>query len=91
MPCCLAARARIFGTQCRPAFAPWCAVSWSTARHCASGIASKDLMTGSPRTVRDRDVVLLLAAVVIGVLAINLVSGLVPGLDQLLASAPPPP
>jgi hypothetical protein len=45
-------------------------------------------MTGSPRTVRDRDVVLLLAAVVIGVLAINLVSGLVPGLDQLLASAP---
>jgi hypothetical protein len=45
-------------------------------------------MTGTPRKVRDREVVLLLAAVVIAVLAINLVSGLVPGLDQLLASAP---
>jgi hypothetical protein len=45
-------------------------------------------MTGAPRKVRDRDVVLLLALVVVAVLAINLVSGLVPGLDQLLASAP---
>ena len=34
-------------------------------------------MTGSPRRVRDRDVLLL-----------NVVSGLVPGIDRLFASAP---
>lgn len=45
-------------------------------------------MTGSPRRVRDRDVVLLMAAVVVIVLAVNVVSGLVPGLDSLFASAP---
>jgi hypothetical protein len=33
-------------------------------------------------------VVVLLALLVVAVLAVNLVSGLVPGLDQLLASAP---
>jgi hypothetical protein len=45
-------------------------------------------MTASPRRVRDRDVLLILALVVGAVLAINVISGLVPGLDQLLASAP---
>jgi hypothetical protein len=38
--------------------------------------------------VRDRDVLLLLALVVLAVLAINLVSVIVPGLDQLLATVP---
>ncbi len=45
-------------------------------------------MTGSPRRVRDRDVLLLLAGVVLVVLAVNVLSGLVPGLDNLFASAP---
>lgn len=38
--------------------------------------------------VRDREVVLVTAAVVVCVLAINVVSGLVAPLDQLLAFAP---
>jgi hypothetical protein len=45
-------------------------------------------MTGSPRRVRDRDVLLLMAAVVLVVLALNVVSGLIPGMDRLFASAP---
>ena len=45
-------------------------------------------MSGSPRSVRDRDVLLLMALVVVAVLAFNLASALVPGLDQLLSSAP---
>ncbi len=45
-------------------------------------------MSGPSRRPRDRDVLLLLGAVVLGVLAFNVVSGLVPGLDGLLASAP---
>lgn len=45
-------------------------------------------MTRSPRQVRDRDAVILVMALVVGVLALNLVSGVVPGLDALLASAP---
>ncbi|MCY7419031.1 MAG: hypothetical protein LH650_11135 [Chloroflexi bacterium] len=45
-------------------------------------------MTGSPRRVRDRDVLLLLAGVVLLVLAVNVLSGLVPGMDNLFASAP---
>lgn len=43
---------------------------------------------GVPRRPRDRDVLLLLALVVVGVLVFNVLSGIVPGLDQLLASAP---
>jgi hypothetical protein len=46
------------------------------------------LVNGSPKSVRDRDVVLLLALVVSAVLAINVVSGIVPGVDRLLATAP---
>ncbi|MBX3030654.1 MAG: hypothetical protein KF809_10870 [Chloroflexi bacterium] len=45
-------------------------------------------VSGSPRRPRDRDVLLLLAVVVLGVLAFNVLSGLVPDLDRLLASAP---
>lgn len=45
-------------------------------------------MTGSPRRVRDRDVVLLMAAVVAVVLALNVLSGIVPGMDRLFATAP---
>ncbi len=45
-------------------------------------------MTGSPRRVRDRDVLLLMTGVVAVVLAVNIVSGLVPGMDDLFASAP---
>jgi hypothetical protein len=45
-------------------------------------------MTLDPRRARDRDAVLLVGALVVGVLVLNLVSGVVPGLDALLASAP---
>jgi hypothetical protein len=45
-------------------------------------------MTSGPRQVRDRDAVLLVLVLVLGVLALNLVSGVVPSLDTLLASAP---
>lgn len=45
-------------------------------------------MTGSPRRVRDRDVLLLMAGVVLVVLAVNVLSGLIPGMDRLFASAP---
>jgi hypothetical protein len=45
-------------------------------------------MTGSPRRVRDRDVLLLMAGVVAIVLAVNVLSGVVPGMDRLFASAP---
>jgi hypothetical protein len=45
-------------------------------------------VTGSPRRVRDRDVLLLMAGVVAVVLAINVLSGLIPGMDRLFASAP---
>ena len=45
-------------------------------------------MSASPRHVRDRDAVLLVLALVIGVLALNLLSATVPGVDALLASAP---
>lgn len=45
-------------------------------------------MTGSPRRARDRDVVLLMVGVVAVVLALNVVSGLVPGVDRLFATAP---
>lgn len=38
--------------------------------------------------VRDRDVLLLMGGVVIGVLAANLLSAAVPGLDAILAGAP---
>ena len=42
----------------------------------------------TPGRVRDRDVVVLLTGVVVGVLAANLLSAAVPGLDQVLAGAP---
>ncbi len=45
-------------------------------------------MTGSPRRVRDRDVLLLMAGVVAIVLLVNVLSGLIPGMDRLFASAP---
>jgi hypothetical protein len=45
-------------------------------------------VTGSPRRVRDRDVLLLMAGVVAVVLVLNVVSGLIPGMDRLFASAP---
>ncbi len=45
-------------------------------------------MTSRPRQVRDRDAVLLVLALVVGVLLLNLVSGVLPGMDALLASAP---
>ncbi|MFN8520103.1 MAG: hypothetical protein U0667_12085 [Chloroflexota bacterium] len=45
-------------------------------------------MTGRSRQVRDRDAVLLVLALVVGVLVLNLVSGVLPGMDALLASAP---
>jgi len=40
------------------------------------------------RRVRDRDVVLLMAGVVVCVLAANLLSAIVPGLDVVLARVP---
>ncbi|MET0772680.1 MAG: hypothetical protein ABWZ82_06330 [Candidatus Limnocylindrales bacterium] len=45
-------------------------------------------MTSGPRQVRDRDAVLLVGLLVVAVLALNLVSGVLPGMDALLASAP---
>ncbi len=45
-------------------------------------------MTRGPRQVRDRDAVLLVGVLVVGVLLLNVVSGVVPSLDALLASAP---
>ena len=45
-------------------------------------------MTSGPRQVRDRDAVLLVCLLVVGVLLLNLVSGVVPSLYALLASAP---
>jgi len=45
-------------------------------------------VTQRPRQVRDRDAVLLVGLLVVGVLLLNLVSGVVPSLDALLASAP---
>jgi hypothetical protein len=45
-------------------------------------------VTGRSRQVRDRDAVLLVLALVVGVLVLNLVSGVLPGMDALLASAP---
>jgi hypothetical protein len=45
-------------------------------------------VTRSPRRVRDREVLLLMAAVVAVVLALNVLSAIVPGMDRLFASAP---
>ena len=45
-------------------------------------------MTSGPRRARDRDVVLLVGLLVVAVLVLNLVSGVLPGMDALLASAP---
>ena len=46
------------------------------------------MRTSGPRKVRDRDAVLLVGLLVVVVLLLNLVSGVVPSLDALLASAP---
>jgi hypothetical protein len=40
------------------------------------------------RSVRDRHVLALLAAIVAGILALNVVSAVVPGLDAALAGLP---
>lgn len=45
-------------------------------------------MSRGPRQVRDRDAVLLVGLLVVAVLLVNVVSGAVPSLDALLASAP---
>ena len=45
-------------------------------------------MSRSGGAPRDRRVVLLLAALVVAVLAVNLLSALLPGLDGALASLP---
>ncbi len=45
-------------------------------------------MTESPRKISDRRVIVLMAVVVAAVLALNVLSGIVPGMDRLLAVAP---
>jgi hypothetical protein len=45
-------------------------------------------MTSGPRQARDRDAVLLVGLLVVVVLVLNFVSGVLPGVDALLASAP---
>jgi hypothetical protein len=45
-------------------------------------------VTSGPRQARDREVVLLVGLLVVAVLVLNLVSGVIPGMDALLASAP---
>lgn len=45
-------------------------------------------MTQSPRKISDRQVLILMALVVAAVLAVNVLSGIVPGMDRLLAVAP---
>lgn len=47
-----------------------------------------DRSPASPRSPADRRVVLLVAALVAAVLALNVISALVPGLDGALASLP---
>jgi hypothetical protein len=45
-------------------------------------------MPSTPSAPRDRRVIVLLGLVVAGVLATNVMSAMVPGMDGLLASAP---
>jgi len=45
-------------------------------------------VTGSPRDVRDRDVLLLMALVVAVVLAANVASAVIPGMDGVMAGLP---
>jgi hypothetical protein len=45
-------------------------------------------MTESPRKVRDREVLILMVLVVAAVLAANVLSSIVPGMDQVLAVVP---
>jgi hypothetical protein len=45
-------------------------------------------VTESPRNVRDRQVLILMALVVAAVLAANVLSGIVPGMDRVLAALP---
>ncbi len=45
-------------------------------------------MTEPPRSARDRDVVALMALVVGAVLALNVISAVIPGMDDVLSSAP---
>jgi hypothetical protein len=45
-------------------------------------------VTESPRKVTDRQVLILLALVVGAVLAADVLSGIIPGMDHFLAAAP---
>jgi hypothetical protein len=45
-------------------------------------------VTDSPRKISDRRVIILMALVVAAVLAVNVLSGVIPGMDRLLAVAP---
>ena len=45
-------------------------------------------MSGSPRSVRDRDVLLLMALVVAVVLIANVLSAVIPGMDNVIAHVP---
>jgi hypothetical protein len=45
-------------------------------------------VSGSPRSVRDRDVLLVMALVVAGVLVANVLSAIIPGMDNVIAHVP---
>jgi len=45
-------------------------------------------VSGSPRSVRDRDVLLLMALVVAVVLIANVLSAVIPGMDNVIAHVP---
>jgi hypothetical protein len=45
-------------------------------------------MSGSPRSVRDRDVLVLMAVVVAAVLIVNVLSAVIPGMDDVIAHVP---
>jgi hypothetical protein len=45
-------------------------------------------VTESPRKISDRQVLIVMALVVVAVLALNVLSSIVPGMDRLLAVAP---
>jgi hypothetical protein len=45
-------------------------------------------VTESPRKISDRRVLILMALVVAAVLALNVLSGIIPGMDRILAVAP---
>ena len=45
-------------------------------------------MTESPRKISDRQVLILMALVVAAVLVVNVLSSIIPGMDNVLAAAP---